>query len=82
MEPTDDSWRDAIVNLVIQVLTAKFVYILNLTIFQSIELRQRPVVTIPVAGLEHNVRGKKETRPNKTEAIEKHQTRMLAHANM
>jgi len=66
MEPKDDSWRDAILNLVIQ----------------SIELRQRPVVKIPVAGLEHCVRGKKEPRPNKTEAIEKHQTRMLANANL
>ena len=82
MEPKDDSWRDAILNLVIQVLAAKFGYILNLGTFQSIELRQRPVVKIPVAGLEHCVRGKKEPRPNKTEAIEKHQTRMLANANL
>ena len=48
---------------------------------QSVEQRKRPMVDIPTAGPEHFVRGKKVTRPEKSEAIYKHQTRMLANAN-
>jgi hypothetical protein len=45
-------------------------------------LRKRPKLKIPVAGLDDCVRGKKVVRPDKMEAIGKHQTRMLQNANL
>ena len=40
------------------------------------ELQKRPVVALPVPESEHLVRQKKETKPEKSQAILKHQTRM------
>ena len=43
---------------------------------QCYALQKRPVVALPVPQLEHFVRQKKETKPEKSQAISKHQTRM------
>ena len=82
MEPKDDSWREAIVDLVLQVYQYSSCFYKSSTFYlKSVKLRKRPLVDIPVAGLEHCVRSKKVARPDKTEAISKHQTRMLLNAN-
>ena len=84
METKDESWREAIVQLVLQV---PYIFSPSLKLswwflFQSVELRKRPVVEIPIAGPDHFVRAKKAVKPDRPEAISKHQTRMLRNANL
>ena len=44
-------------------------------------MRKRVAVRIPVANTDDFIRGKKEARPDKSQALSRHQTRMLAKAS-
>ena len=48
----------------------------NMSILQCYEEKKRPSIILPVPDSQHLVRAKKEIKPEKSKAIEKHQTRM------
>ena len=43
---------------------------------QCYEKKKRPSIVLPVPDSQHLVRTKKEVKPEKSRAVEKHQTRM------
>ena len=76
-EKKDESWRDAIAAFVIQV-DIVIDNTDNSYHMQCYEKKKRPSIVLPVPDSQHLVRTKKEVKPEKSKAVEKHQTRMRA----